>query len=93
MEDPAGKKAQWGLENSLKAFRVAGPLISLGIQLAAAVGFMCLLGYWLDRQWGTAPWMMVICTCFGFGAGMFHFIKTVNAVGKREAEERDAAKR
>ena len=83
-------KTGWGFPISFKTFREVGPLFGLGIQLAAAVIVMSLLGYWLDQQWATAPWLMIVCTCLGFAAGMYHFIKTVSDVSKRESKERES---
>lgn len=72
-----------------KAFRIAGPLFGLGIQLAAAVVVMFFVGRWLDLQWGTTPWMMLAGTMVGAAAGFYQFIKTVNDVNKRESEKRN----
>ncbi|MGA2623983.1 MAG: AtpZ/AtpI family protein [Bacteroidota bacterium] len=72
-----------------KAFRVAGPLFGIGIQLAAAVVMMFFVGRWLDQRWGTTPWMMLVGTMVGAAAGFYQFIKTVNDVNKRESEKRN----
>ena len=86
-DDPEKKESQWGLSNSFQAFRDAGPIFGLGIQMAAAVVLAFFAGRWLDEKWGTAPWMMLVGLMFGAGAGMFNFIRTVNASGKNNAEK------
>ena len=88
MDDPEEKKSQWGLSNSFQAFRDAGPIFGLGIQMAAAVVLAFFVGRWLDEKWGTAPWMMLVGLMFGVGAGMFNFIRTVNASDKNNAEKK-----
>ena len=65
------------------SFRDIGPFLTLGIQLAGAVALMFFLGRWLDQQWGTSPWMMLLGTVFGTGAGLFSFIKTVLAIARK----------
>lgn len=89
MEDPENKKAPSGPANSLKAFRDAGPLLGLGIQMAAAVVVMFFLGRWLDDKWGTAPWMMLVGLLFGAGGGLYNFIHTVNAIDQKKSEKKN----
>lgn len=33
------------------------------------------LGYWLDRTWGTAPWLLIVGACLGFTAAMFDLFR------------------
>ncbi len=81
------KKTDGELGAFPKAFRIAGPLFGLGIQLAAAVVVMFFVGRWLDGRWGTTPWMMLAGIMVGAAAGFYQFIKTVNDVNKRESEK------
>lgn len=69
-------------DNRRKALRTASLLLTSGLQLAVAVGIMCLAGYWLDKQFGSTPWLMVIGIFFGAAAGLFQFIRTVTALDK-----------
>ena len=71
-----------------KALRQLGPLFTSGIQLAAAVALMFFLGRWLDMKWETAPWMTIIGSVFGAGAGLYNFIKTANEVGKKTENDK-----
>ena len=87
MDDPDKKKTRWGLTNSFDAFRDAGPVFGLGIQMAAAVVIMFFSGRWLDDKWGTAPWMMVVGLFFGAAAGLFNFIRTVSRLDKKKTEK------
>jgi len=32
-------------------------------------------GYWLDRKFGTAPWLMLGCSAAGFAAGLYSVIR------------------
>ncbi len=56
----------------------AGPnwrLAGLGMELAAAVVGGCLLGYWIDRRFGTTPWWFLICTAIGLIGGLYNLIR------------------
>ena len=90
MPGPDAKKSGWGSGETFKAFRVSGPLLGSGIQLAAAVVFFIFAGRWLDGKFGTAPWLMLVGALVGVGGGMYNFIRTAIAVGSaqdREGEE------
>lgn len=87
MGTPGRKGDDAGVSGYSKAMRNAGPLLTSGIQLAASVVLMMFAGRWLDGQLGWSPWLMLAGIFFGLGAGMFQFIRTVGAVGRREAEE------
>ena len=41
-----------------------------------------------DGKFGTTPWLMLAGMFFGLAAGLFQFLRTVNAVSRREAEEK-----
>ena len=43
---------------------------SVGLEMAVAVVAGLLLGMWLDRKLGAAPWMMILGLVLGFTTGM-----------------------
>jgi F0F1-type ATP synthase assembly protein I len=88
MDTPGKKDDDEGVSGYAKAMRSAGPLLTAGIQLAASVVLMMFVGRWLDGKFGWTPWLMLAGMFFGLAAGMFQFLRTVNAVGRREAEEK-----
>jgi ATP synthase protein I len=51
-------------------------LASLGIELAASLGGFALLGYWIDRHYGTAPWGLLICALLGLVGGMYNLVRS-----------------
>ena len=63
-------------------------VLTAGIQLAASVVLMLFVGRWADGKFGTTPWLMLAGMFFGLAAGLFQFLRTVNAVSRREAEEK-----
>ena len=52
-------------------------LAGTGVELAAAVGGMTVLGWWLDHLLATTPWLLVIGALLGFSGGLYNFLKKV----------------
>jgi F0F1-type ATP synthase assembly protein I len=70
---------------------------SLGIDLAAAVAGFTLIGYWVDRRYGTKGGT-IIGACLGLFGGMYNLIrgalKAARQANQRppESEESDDSK-
>ena len=62
-------------------------LAGLGIELAASVVGLTLLGLWIDRRWQTAPWGVVICASIGFVGGMYNLIRSARKAAERSARD------
>jgi ATP synthase protein I len=60
--EPPGGRSPWAL---------AG----LGTELASTLAAGVLLGYWLDRWLGTAPWCLVGGSTLGMIAALVNFIR------------------
>ena len=43
-------------------------LSSLGLEMGIAVIIGLLVGTWLDKKFGTSPWLTMLFLCFGFAA-------------------------
>jgi F0F1-type ATP synthase assembly protein I len=50
-------------------------LASAGMELAGAVLGGCLLGYWIDRQFGTGRWGLIIGAGVGIIGGLYNMIR------------------
>lgn len=48
---------------------------SVGVELAAAVGGGCLLGYWFDRHFGTGFWGLLVGAAVGIVGGLYNVIR------------------
>jgi F0F1-type ATP synthase assembly protein I len=70
-----------------KVYQDIGPYLGLGFQLAATIGVMVFLGYWLDSKFNTKPLLIIICALFGVFAGMYNFLKTVLNINKKKKDE------
>ena len=62
-----------------RGLRLAG----VGMELAAAVLGLTLVGYWVDRHFGTAPWGQIIGAVVGLIGGMYNFLREALGAVKR----------
>ena len=67
-------------------------ITTLGLEFAVAVAMCTAGGYWADRRWGTAPWMMVAGVFLGFALGMYIVIKEAKRMERAEAPQKDDKK-
>ena len=62
----------------------------VGLELAGALAGFALLGYWIDRRYGTEPWGLVIGVILGLVGGLYNLVReSLQAV--REARIEDEA--
>ena len=62
-----------------------GRFYSLGFELVAAVAGFTLVGYWVDRHYGTAPWGLLIGLGLGLVGGTYNLIRS-SLVATRKTE-------
>ena len=53
-----------------------GQAFKISVELVAGVGLGGALGWFLDRQFGTRPWLLVVFLILGFCAGMLNVIRS-----------------
>jgi len=58
-------------------------LSNIGISLVAATAIGLLIGYGLDRLFGTAPWLTMVFVLFGIAAGFLNLFRDVGLIGKK----------
>jgi len=61
-----------------RPLRAAGVLGGLGFLLVATTMFGYWVGHWLDRRWGTDPWLSVVGLLFGVAAGFMEMIRLIS---------------
>jgi ATP synthase protein I len=62
----------------------------MGLDLAASVGVGVLLGWWIDRRYGTAPWWTLILATVGIVGGLLNFVRAGQRAARlAEREERE----
>ncbi len=61
----------------------------IGLELAGATAGMTLVGYWIDRRFGTGPWGMIGGVIIGIVGGLYNLVKE-SLAAIREAKEEDS---
>jgi ATP synthase protein I len=69
----------------------------VGLELAGATAGFTLIGYWIDRRFGTDPWGLVIGVILGLVGGLYNLVRqslqaSREARAEDQATERDAAR-
>ena len=65
----------FGLLSSIPGFLVVPPVVCT------------LAGMWLDKRFGTAPWLLLVFLILGFGSGVRLIMRTLTRVN--QIQERD----
>jgi ATP synthase protein I len=52
--------------------------IELPVMLIAGIMIGGGAGWWLDRRFGTAPWLMLFLGILGFGAGLREIVRKLS---------------
>jgi ATP synthase protein I len=77
--DPAARRSKRAY-NALSAS-------SVGLELGIAVVIGLLFGMWLDRRFGTEPWLMLAFLVIGLVAGFRNVLRAVARADKAAADE------
>lgn len=62
---------------------------SLGIEFAVAVLSGTALGFWIDRTWGTFPWMCLLGAAVGFSLGFYTLCRATQLAGKHKQSSKE----
>jgi ATP synthase protein I len=57
-------------------------LSTIGVTLVAATAIGLAIGYWLDRVFGTSPWLTLTFTLFGIAGGFLNLFRDVGMMGR-----------
>ncbi|UCF56562.1 MAG: AtpZ/AtpI family protein [Deltaproteobacteria bacterium] len=55
-------------EETKKLIRTLGYLSTVGLSMAFAIGIGAVIGYYLDKKFGTGPWLFFVFLGFGIAA-------------------------
>ena len=72
-----GTEDEKGLSDLAEGYRRATPYLAASTSLVAAVGVFTGLGVWLDKRFGTSPWLTLLGAVIGMTGGFVSFFKTV----------------
>jgi ATP synthase protein I len=85
MEESSGREKK--SSQRFKEFKQANLLAmasSIGISLVVATFMGLGAGYWLDKQLGTSPWLLIIGLLIGIAAGFKNIFVIVDRVEKEQ---------
>ncbi|HVJ76376.1 MAG TPA: AtpZ/AtpI family protein [Hyphomicrobium sp.] len=77
-------KAERGRADFGAAFKFAAELV-VGVVVGGG------LGWALDRQFGTAPWLMIVLVILGFAAGLLNVVRAAQEAQKKNEPLQRAA--
>ena len=64
----------------------------IGLELAGAIGGLALVGYWIDRRFGTQPWGMLGGVVIGLVGGLYNLVReSLEAVREAKTEDQTAS--
>ena len=69
-----------------KHFESQGLASMMGIHLVSGVIVGMGMGYYLDKVFGTKPWLMLLFLVFGIVAGYKNMFREMQRIQKKEAE-------
>ncbi|MEM7480528.1 MAG: AtpZ/AtpI family protein [Acidobacteriota bacterium] len=61
--------------------------LGIGFELAAAVAGLTLLGFWIDRHFGSEPWGLLIGLTVGLVGGLYNLVRGTLSSLRRDAEQ------
>jgi len=59
----------------------------IGIEVAGAIAGFALIGYWVDRRFGTTPWGLLGGLAIGLVGGVYNLVRESLAAVQEAAEE------
>lgn len=60
-----------------ESLRKVGPYLNIGLVFLVCMGVGVWLGWWLDKEFDTKPWLLLVGSLFGMASGFYHFFKVV----------------
>jgi ATP synthase protein I len=58
----------------------------VGLNLVSATFIGLAIGYWLDRWWGTGPWMLLVFLVLGIAAGFRNVLLEVRKIQQADKD-------
>jgi ATP synthase protein I len=80
MDEPQSPKR--GSNSTADTMRTIGALSTVGISFVLAIAIGAGLGWYLDKIFGTAPWMFLLFFAIGVAAGILNVYRTAGRVLK-----------
>jgi ATP synthase protein I len=74
-------------EKNRKFIRMLGVLSTVGITLVAATVIGYFIGFYLDRLFGTSPWLTILFLLFGIAAGFKNLFDAARKAADLDGEQ------
>lgn len=87
-EERGRERRPAGDEREPAAGSSAGVYLGLGLQFAASILVFLYLGQWLDRRFGTEPWLLLTSVFLGAGGSFYSIYRKLMADLRRQEERR-----
>ncbi len=87
LEDKSKKYFRLIRGSDSKVLKELAPFLVMGWQIVLTIVFCGLIGWWLDKQFKTAPWLMISMMLFGVVAAMVNFFKAVANIDKKKKKD------
>jgi F0F1-type ATP synthase assembly protein I len=85
MDDGRGDK---GANRGNRGSPVGGAeFAGIGVQFGLTILVFAFAGVWLDRRFGTSPWLLLICVFTGAGGAFYSMYRRVTAT-QRDAKHK-----
>ena len=55
-------------KDTKQMLRTLGYVSTIGIQMALSIAIGAVAGFYLDKKFGTEPWLLIVCLGFGIAA-------------------------
>jgi ATP synthase protein I len=78
-ESPSPKRGSGSMADTM---RTIGALSTVGMSFVFAIAIGAALGWYLDKVFGSAPWMFLIFFAAGVVAGILNVYRTANRILK-----------
>lgn len=72
------------LNDLTQTFKEVGPYLGIGVQLAATIILMVLIGNWLDQKFEKNYLFTMIFAVLGIFSAMYNLLRTLNYLEKRK---------
>lgn len=73
-------------KKKIRQFQFLGSASIIGIHLVSGVIVGLVAGYYLDKYFGTRPWLTLLFLIFGIIAGYRNMFRELQLMQKKEAE-------
>jgi ATP synthase protein I len=64
-----------------EAWSAFGLVSMIGADMAICAVGGTYLGIWLDKMWGTAPWMLLVGVILGLASGIYGVVRILETFG------------